>query len=70
MLKFFDELWFWYYSDRKWTKSIDFVWKIPKKELSKRMIFLWKIKMKYINRIFDKNQTINIWLDIIKARKF
>lgn len=70
MLKYFDELWFWYYSDRKWTKSINFNKKTPKNELSRRMLFLWKIKEKYTNRVFDKNQTLKIWLDIIKSRKF
>lgn len=70
MLKYFDELWFWYYSDRKWTKSANFDWKIDKRKLSKRMLFLRKIKEKYIQRVFDKNQTLSIGLNIINSRNF
>jgi len=70
MLNYYDELWFWYYSDRLWTKSVNFNLKISKKELSKRMVFLWKIKERYIERVFDKNQTLKIWLNIINSRKF
>lgn len=70
MLRNFDILWFYYYSDRLWTKATNFSSKVDKKELSRRMIFLRKVKEKYLDRIFDKNLSLSIWLKIISARSF
>jgi tRNA A37 methylthiotransferase MiaB len=70
ILNVFDELWFWYYSDRKWTKSINFEWKISKNQMIKRLLFLWKFKEKYINKIFDKNELLQQWINIFNARSF
>lgn len=67
---YFSELWFWYYSDRRGTHSLHFEGKISRGELSRRMIFLWRIKEKFTDRIFDKNQTLKIGLDILKARNY
>lgn len=66
----FDEIRFWYYSDRKWTQSISFPWKINKMEMIKRLIFLWKIKLKNLNKIFDKNETLVQWIKIFSSRDF
>jgi len=70
MIKYFDELWFWYYSDRLGTKSIWFKWKINKLEMKKRLIFLWKFKNRFLNKIFDKNETLEQGLKIFDNRKF
>lgn len=70
LLSTFEELWFWYYSDRKKTKAINFIWKIDKLEMSRRLVFLWKIKSKYEERVFDKHETLKQWLDVFKRREF
>lgn len=68
MINHFDELWFWYYSDRRWTESVQFLGKIDKKEMVRRLIFLWKVKERYINKVFDKNEYLKQWIDIFKRR--
>ena len=70
MINHFDELRFWYYSDRKWTESVSFIGKIDKKEMIRRLFFLWKVKEKYLDKVFDKNEYIEQWIDIFKRRQF
>lgn len=70
MLKYFDELRFWYYSERPLTKAASIKWKLSKEEMIKRLVFLWKMKSKFLNRIFDKNETLDQWIKIFKSRKY
>jgi tRNA A37 methylthiotransferase MiaB len=70
MLSVFDMLWFWYYSPRRWTKAVDIEWKIPKEELIMRLKFLWKFKERFLTRIFDKNESLEIWINTINFREF
>ena len=70
VMNIFDEVWFWYYSDRRWTKSVDFLWKIDKKEMMRRLVYLWKIKVKFLDKIFDKNESLMQWLKIFNSRNF
>lgn len=66
----FDKVWFYYYSDRKWTISSKLKWKIPRREMIKRMIYLWKFKEKYIDRVFDKNESLKQWVEVFKVREY
>ncbi|MDD2907736.1 MAG: radical SAM protein [Candidatus Gracilibacteria bacterium] len=70
VMNIFDEIWFWYYSDRKGTKSVDFIGKIDKKEMMRRLVYLWKIKVKFLDRIFDKNETLSQGIKIFNNRDF
>jgi tRNA-2-methylthio-N6-dimethylallyladenosine synthase len=68
MLSVFDEIWFWYYSERKGTKSVDIYPKIPKEEMIRRLKFLWKFKERFLTKIFDKNEVLEQGIAILKQR--
>jgi tRNA A37 methylthiotransferase MiaB len=70
MLSVFDELRFCYYSPRKWTKSLEIWWKIPKEEMIRRLKFLWKFKERFLTRIFDKNEVLEQWISILNQRTY
>lgn len=70
VMNLFDELRFWYYSDRKWTRSSFLNWKISKWGMIKRLLYLWKIKKKNLDKVFDKNETLLQWVRIFKKRDF
>ena len=68
VINYFDEVWFWYYSDRKWTQSPFFMGKIPKEEMIRRLVFLWKMKEHFLTKIFDKNETLHQGIHIFQKR--
>ena len=70
LLWVYDVVWFYYYSDRKWTKAENFLGKIWKKDMMKRLILIWKMKQQYGERVCDKNETLQLWLDIFHAREY
>lgn len=70
LIRHFDILWFYYYSDRNGTKATKFLWKITKHEMIKRLLFLWKVKNKFIDRVFDKNESLEQWIAVFKKRLY
>jgi tRNA A37 methylthiotransferase MiaB len=70
MINYFDFIEFYYYSDRKWTKSYDFDWKVTKSDMIKRIIYLRKFKEKYKDKIMDKNESLSEWIKVLLQRKY